>query len=107
MADYPLPSVNIEEALLAYFTDPHGFRTLQATTGMVISGSFALWFLSSASYQPADLDLYVCRDQYALCSQWLEGNGYQLARLVTISRDGTDVREGEATEYPSAYRGSL
>lgn len=57
VTDYMLHIFNINHQLRDYFTDPLSFRELQARTGMIISGSFALQFLHRVAYPNSDLDL--------------------------------------------------
>ncbi|KAH9918734.1 uncharacterized protein BXZ73DRAFT_92162 [Epithele typhae] len=45
--------------LARFFHDPTAFRSLQARTAAVISGSFALQFFARTYYPEADLDLFV------------------------------------------------
>lgn len=79
--DYKKRAWDIDKHLRRYFTDPTGFRVLQAQTSAVISGSSALQFLDRDFYPDSDLDLYVdIKDAATVCS-WIEehgGKGYYL-----------------------------
>jgi hypothetical protein len=62
-----------------YFTDDQilHFRHLQATTGMVISGSTALQFFERVLYPESDLDLYVEHRYRRPIALWLASIGYR------------------------------
>ncbi|KIJ15742.1 hypothetical protein PAXINDRAFT_114105 [Paxillus involutus ATCC 200175] len=49
---------NINRHLSRFFSDPFAFRSLQAKTSTLISGSNALQFLDRTFYPESDLDLY-------------------------------------------------
>lgn len=70
---------NINNHLLAFFTDPLAFRSLQAKTGTLISGSNVLQFLDRTYYPEADLDLYCFYDARAEVGLWLIEEGYRFA----------------------------
>ncbi|KIM41069.1 hypothetical protein M413DRAFT_47916, partial [Hebeloma cylindrosporum] len=53
------------------------FRNLQATTGMLISGSSAPQFFDRTVYEDSDLDLYVDHKHARIISQWLLSIGYR------------------------------
>jgi hypothetical protein len=68
---------NINRHLGQYFTKPTAFRTLQAQTGTLISGSSAIQFLDRSQYPGSDLDLYVNPGHGREVGQWLiEREGY-------------------------------
>ncbi|KAG1817548.1 uncharacterized protein BJ212DRAFT_1349775, partial [Suillus subaureus] len=49
---------NVNQHLSCYFLDPLSFCSLQAQTGLIISGSNALQFLDCTFYPKSDLDIY-------------------------------------------------
>ncbi|KAG1758073.1 hypothetical protein EDD22DRAFT_784371 [Suillus occidentalis] len=64
--------------LSRYFSDPLQFRSLQARTGLVMSGSNALQFVDHTSYPESDLDLYAHPGHLYELMEWLESIGYNL-----------------------------
>ncbi|PPQ72160.1 hypothetical protein CVT24_002411 [Panaeolus cyanescens] len=73
----------IEDELAEFFDDVEirAFRAMQEETGLIISGSFALRFVSRQRFDPdSDLDLYV-EDVHAMQAlQWLASIGYVTQR---------------------------
>jgi hypothetical protein len=68
---------NINRHLSRFFSDPLAFRSLQARTGTLISGSNALQFLDRTFYPDSDLDLYAhCGTWAREVGQWLLSEGY-------------------------------
>lgn len=53
------------------------FRSMQARTGALISGSFALQFFDDTFYPESDLDLYVHSRHAEEVGTWLLQNAYQ------------------------------
>lgn len=73
--DYKRRAWDINKHLRRYFTDPIGFRALQAQTSAIICGSTAVQFLDRDFYPGSDLDLYVAvRDAASVCL-WIEDHG--------------------------------
>ncbi|KAG2134676.1 hypothetical protein BD769DRAFT_1443076 [Suillus cothurnatus] len=70
---------NINRHLSRYFPDPHSFRSLQARTGLIISGSNALQFLDRTFYPESDLDIYSHPGHVYEVLEWIESFGYQFA----------------------------
>ncbi|RDB26108.1 hypothetical protein Hypma_006897 [Hypsizygus marmoreus] len=70
---------NIYDLLSRYFSSSETtqFRTLQAMTGTLISGSAAVEFFARARFSDADLDLYVEYRHAALLGEWLVDTGYK------------------------------
>ena len=62
---------NINKHLLRFFSNPIGFRSLQAKTGTLISGSNALQFLDRAFYPESDLDIYTHPGHTREVGSWL------------------------------------
>ena len=54
-----------------YFRNPLLFRSLQAATGTLVSGSNALQFLARTSYPASDLDLYCSLAECTTVGLWL------------------------------------
>ncbi|KAG1756597.1 uncharacterized protein EDB91DRAFT_1332401 [Suillus paluster] len=70
------PAYNINRHLSRYFPDPLEFCSLQARTGLDISGSNALQFLDRSFYPKSDLDLYAHPGHVYEAMEWLEFVGY-------------------------------
>jgi len=58
VAAFKSRAFNINHHFSRYFADPLAFRSLQAKTNTLVSGSDALQFLDRTFYPSADLDLY-------------------------------------------------
>jgi hypothetical protein len=69
---------NINARLSRFFPDPDAFRSLQAKTNTLISGSFALQFFDRTFYPESDLDIYACLNHFAEVGRWLQDVGYVL-----------------------------
>ena len=67
---------NINRFLSRFFSDPIDFRSLQARTGTLISGSYALQFFDRTFYPESDLDLYVSYKSDTEVTDWLVQVGY-------------------------------
>ncbi len=67
---------NIHRILQRYFDDPTSFRSLQAQTGTLVSGSTALQFFDRSFYPESDLDIYVHMPWRLRVAQWLLDRGY-------------------------------
>ncbi|KLO11400.1 hypothetical protein SCHPADRAFT_855455 [Schizopora paradoxa] len=81
--EYARRKFNINKHLLRFFPDPLAFRSIQASTKTVISGSTALQFLNRTIYPNSDLDLYVSAEEsFALCTFIMskEGGSYVYKR---------------------------
>ncbi|KAI0337051.1 hypothetical protein BDW22DRAFT_1364557 [Trametopsis cervina] len=60
-----------------FFDNPLDFRSLQARTGALVSGSNALQYFGRVVYGESDLDLYVKKEKVLEVGQWLnEHAGY-------------------------------
>lgn len=67
---------NLNEYLKQYFGDRHlSFRSLQARTGTLISGSAALQILDQVVYPESDLDIYVDLRHTLEVARWLDIEG--------------------------------
>ncbi|KAF5360145.1 hypothetical protein D9758_011343 [Tetrapyrgos nigripes] len=69
---------DITKALSRYFISVEipQFRLIQASAGVLISGSFALQFFDRTNYPESDLDLYVLIHQCAVVANFLKSCGY-------------------------------
>lgn len=67
---------NINRFLTRFFPDPIAFRSLQARTGTLISGSSALQFLDRTFYPKSDLDLYMSTQVAEEVITWLVEAGF-------------------------------
>lgn len=68
---------NINRFLARFFPDGTAFRSLQARTGTLVSGSFALQFFDRTSYPESDLDLYIPAKYDRQVVSWLVLHGYK------------------------------
>ena len=67
---------NIDKSLLPFVSNPDSFRQMQSDTGAIISGSFALQFLTREVWPDTGLDVFVCREHREIVGRWLLGNGF-------------------------------
>lgn len=74
---YMQSAFNINRILSRFFEDTTSFRSLQAQTGTLISGSTALQFFDRSSYPGSDLDIYVHMAWRETVGCWLHRNGYE------------------------------
>lgn len=68
---------NINRHLSRFFQDPLAFRSLQARTGTVVSGSNALQFFDRSFYPESDLDIYIPPRYKVEVGEWLLSVGYK------------------------------
>ena len=75
---------NINQHLSRFFSNPIGFRSLQAKTGTLISGSNALQFLDRTFYPESDLDIYTHPGHAREVGDWLvQKEGYTFLPTAT------------------------
>jgi len=74
VSDFLSRAYNINRHLSHFFSDALAFRSLQARTATLISGSNALQFLDRTFYRDADLDLYVVHSNANEVGRWLIQN---------------------------------
>lgn len=68
---------NVNRHLGRFFQNPLAFRSLQAQTGALISGSSALQFFDRETYEDSDLDVYLHPGHLKQIGAWLmEAEGY-------------------------------
>ncbi|KAI0716941.1 hypothetical protein C8Q76DRAFT_617621 [Earliella scabrosa] len=67
---------NINKSLSRFFLHPSSFRSLQARTGTLISGSTALQFFDRSFYPDTGLDIFVHKPHRREVGRWLLGAGY-------------------------------
>ncbi|KIJ41624.1 hypothetical protein M422DRAFT_255242 [Sphaerobolus stellatus SS14] len=84
---------DINRLLRHFFSDPIAFRTLQAQTGTIISGSMAVQFFSGTIWTNSDLDLYVPPDSVTTVSKWMEAQSYVILpqRPTKGAADNTNI----------------
>lgn len=73
---YMIRAFSINHFLSRYFSDPVAFRSLQARTSTLISGSSALQFFDRSYYPGSDLDIYVHMNWRRVVGRWLLCEGY-------------------------------
>lgn len=103
-------SFNVNRHIAPYFSDPLAFRSLQARTGMLISGSTALQFFSEKSWSGSDLDLYVPLKSKETVCRWVLGEGYTFKPTAVQFPDfekalNQTLIEGEDPEVPYDLKG--
>lgn len=76
VALYIKRAFNINRLLKRFFSEVIAFRTLQARTGTLISGSVALQFFDREFYPCSDLDLYVHMRHRREVGRWLMQHNY-------------------------------
>ncbi|RPD52704.1 hypothetical protein L226DRAFT_474018, partial [Lentinus tigrinus ALCF2SS1-7] len=74
--DYMRVAFDINHRLRPFFADPQAFRSLQARTGTLISGSTALQFFDRTCYRDTGLDLFVHEAHRREVGRWLLDVGY-------------------------------
>ncbi|TFK42069.1 hypothetical protein BDQ12DRAFT_598841 [Crucibulum laeve] len=79
-SDFCSRAYNIYRHLSWFFTDPLAFRSLQAQTGTLISGSNALQFLDRTFYSESDLDLFTFHDATPEVANYLQREGYHFVK---------------------------
>ncbi|TRM56756.1 hypothetical protein BD626DRAFT_413216, partial [Schizophyllum amplum] len=87
--DFYQRAYDLNRALSRYFSkgEVAGFRQMQRSTGLVISGSFALQFMGRLPFTPSDLDVYVSHRSAAEASNFLVSCGYEYRKRLTQSPD--------------------
>ena len=75
---------NIDLYLLPFIPDPDSFRKMQCDTGAIISGSFALQFLTREVWPNTGLDVFVHREHRERAGRWLLDNGFSYRPATKI-----------------------
>lgn len=75
---YTARAYDMNRALLGFFNDPATFMQMQADTGTLISGSFAVQFFERTFYPESDMDLYAHPGFAVAVGEWLHDDGYRL-----------------------------
>ena len=96
--DFMRREYDLNKRLLSFFLDPLAFRTMQWSTGAIISGSFALQFFTRSHYPTADLDIYVCRPGGVRAGNWLQDNGYDYVPAC-VEEDGVVCKQPDSFEH--------
>jgi hypothetical protein len=97
---------NINQHLSRFFPDPIAFRSLQARSATLISGSNALQFFDRTFYPESDLDLYVYRRFSSEIGKFLFQAGYEFKPSDRQNKD-LDIATRESnpaldtTPYPT------
>lgn len=92
---------SITTSLAYYFNDPDAFRKLQAHTGAVISGSFALNFFLPHGRAHPDLDVYVSFEAAETVGRWLFMNGFELNPFGALFHSTNHVNVIQTPAYGS------
>jgi hypothetical protein len=89
---------NINRHLSRFISNPIAFRSLQAKTGTLISGSNALQFLDRTFYPKSDLDLYTHPGYAQEVGNWLINNeGYSF--VPSASQENPDFNSQEWSSW--------
>ncbi|EIM84863.1 uncharacterized protein STEHIDRAFT_61050 [Stereum hirsutum FP-91666 SS1] len=118
LAEHSIRAYNINRHLRCFFDDPLSFRSLQARTGSLISGSNALQFLDRSFYPGSDLDVYVHPGHTLEVGNWLMNEeGYtfvpkNLQELGSTFEENVEEwdpfqRRYNEEEDASSYRGQV
>ncbi|KAH7924257.1 hypothetical protein BV22DRAFT_1035321 [Leucogyrophana mollusca] len=105
--EYSRRAFSINRHLSRFFADPLGFRSLQARTGTLISGSNALQFFDRTFYPRSDLDIYVHPGHVREVMEWLaEMEGYE---FIPTNKQPGDFRRlapdnWDGTQRPTVVR---
>lgn len=93
---------NINRRLRRFFRNPLAFRSLQAQTKTLISGSFALQFFDRSHYVKSDLDLYTHPGFSRSVGEWLinEGYGFSAGPTQDVSFDVAEKSNWRGTRAP-------
>ncbi|KAH8092523.1 hypothetical protein BXZ70DRAFT_1010836 [Cristinia sonorae] len=95
-------TTKINQILSRFFTDPVAFRSLQACTGTLISGSVALQFFDRTFYPGSDLDLYIPPQSDRHVLQWFPQNGYRFAPTSAQPKDLEEaIDQGRVHGFPN------
>lgn len=89
---------NINRHLSRFFPDPLAFRSLQAKTGTLISGSSALQYFDRTFYPESDLDIYIPMRFKAEVGEWLLSIGYNFIPNSTQKPSFQDAVTNPVTE---------
>ncbi|KAL6299604.1 hypothetical protein BKA93DRAFT_753336 [Sparassis latifolia] len=74
--DYSSRAFSVNRLLTRFFSDPVAFRSLQARTATLISGSFGVQLFDRSLYSESDLDLYPHSQHVREVGEWLRREGY-------------------------------
>lgn len=114
--DFNQRSYNITKHLAYFFNNPSWFRSIQASTGAVISGSNAIQFFDRSFYDTSDLDIFVGQSFAMEIARWLiESEGYfyrpfgsdnaDIAKSLTFTPIGRNDINGRSL-HSHEYRGT-
>lgn len=95
---YMVLAFDVNVLLSRYFPDPLEFRTLQRSTGALISGSTALQFFLREHYPESDLDVYVRKEAHIEVARWVLAKGY---RFTPSQHQDPDFEIAALNEDPS------
>ncbi|KZT06467.1 uncharacterized protein LAESUDRAFT_700278 [Laetiporus sulphureus 93-53] len=96
---YIRSTFRIDRLLSRFFQNPLSFRSLQARTGTLISGSVALQFFDGTSFPASDLDLYVFMQHCGEVGLWLLAEGYSYVQGHSAHADFESAL-GDANDAP-------
>lgn len=98
---YLRSTYNINRHLSRFFEDVLSFRSLQARTATLVSGSSALQFFDRSFYPESDLDIYVHMPRRHEVGRWLLNAGYKFVPSMMQSTDFEDA--ASETEVDDIY----
>ncbi|KAH6916753.1 hypothetical protein BKA70DRAFT_1090499 [Coprinopsis sp. MPI-PUGE-AT-0042] len=97
--EFSVRAHNIDKFLLRYFSDPTGFRKLQARTATLISGSAAVQFMDRTFYPESDMDLYTPPCHVLEVGEWILSEGY----TYKPTERRPDFHEAAKGPFPDDY----
>lgn len=100
--EFSTRAFNINCHIGRFFKDPLGFRSLQARTGTLISGSNTLQFLDRSFYPESDMDLYINPGHCKEVGLWLmHREGYTLhTEGITAGASFEELVESDSLTEP-------
>lgn len=93
---YIAQAFTVDRVISRYFEDPLSFRSMQARTATIISGSAALQFFNRSSYSTSDLDLYVPMLGAGNLTRFIIENGYTFVPHLGQNQTLRDALEESA-----------
>lgn len=97
--EYMKNTFSINRKLGHFFDDPSEFRAMQAWTGSILSGSFALGFFARCHLPDSGIDIFVTTDAYKHVGNWLVENGYIYTPAQPTVDDGVRARTLQLQDY--------
>jgi len=97
---------DVNTRLKRFFPDPIAFRQVQADTGTLISGDFALQVFDDVTWRDYTLDLLVCEDDCAKLESSIVDQGWQHHDAVKVPKIMFDMVRRVGPEHSVWSAGS-